>query len=103
MPEATFSPLLEAITEQLKTLSAEDLHTIQAFVDYLAWKRQQGASAPPAKKKSAEERAIERMEDENDPTKWITVIEEGEEVDVDALHQRLRDRGFPVEMPNQSL
>ncbi|MBF2035832.1 MAG: hypothetical protein IGR92_10195 [Leptolyngbyaceae cyanobacterium T60_A2020_046] len=44
MPEATLSPLLEAITEQLKPLSAEDLHTIQEFVDYLAWKRQQRVS-----------------------------------------------------------
>lgn len=103
MPEATLSPLLEAITEQLKTLSAEDLHTIQEFVDYLAWKRQRGVSPAPVKKKSAEDRAIERMKDEDDPTQWITVIDEGEEIDVDALHQRLRDRGFPVEIPNQSL
>ncbi|WP_008314812.1 hypothetical protein [Leptolyngbya sp. PCC 6406] len=94
MPEATLSPLVEAITEQLKTLSAEELHTIQEFVDYLAWKRQQESSPAPVKKKSAEERAIERLKDEDDPTKWITVIDEGEEIDEEALNDWLVTRGY---------
>jgi hypothetical protein len=103
MPETTLTPLVVAITEQLKTLSAEELHTVQDFVDYIAWKRQRDEPPPSAPKKSAEERAVERLKDEDDPTKWITVMEAGEEIDVEALHQYLRDRGYPVEMPDSLL
>lgn len=97
MTEATETPLVEQITAQLHHLSAEDLRTVQDFVAYLAWKRSLAARQP----KSAEARAIERMQDVDDPTKWITVIDEGEEVDINKPLQRLSDRGYPVEIPRQ--
>lgn len=100
MPDTVANPLVEQITEQLKTLSAADLHTIQDFVAYLAWKHQpEDAAAAP--KKSAEARAIARIADLDDPTQWVTVIEAGEEVDVDGACQRLRERGFEIEIPGQ--
>jgi hypothetical protein len=101
MAETTLTPLLEAITEQLKTLSEDELRTIQDFVDYLIWKHhRQTESVGP--KKSTEARAIERLKDLDDPTKWVTVIEEGQEIDIETAYQRLRERGFPVEMPDES-
>jgi hypothetical protein len=93
MPDTVANPLVEQITEQLKTLSADDLRTIHDFVAYLAWKhRPEEAAAAP--KKSAEARAIERIADLDDPTKWITVIEAGEEVDEDVLNSWLKARGY---------
>ncbi|MDB9524672.1 hypothetical protein PN498_01615 [Oscillatoria sp. CS-180] len=88
--------ITEEIIEQLHGLGVDELHTIQEFVSYLAWKQQQ------AKKKSAEERAIERMGDSGDPTKWITVVEEGEEIDEIALNNWLESRGYKEEVPSQT-
>ncbi|MGF1520515.1 MAG: hypothetical protein ACFCVB_22350 [Nodosilinea sp.] len=93
MPDTVANPLVEQITEQLKTLSAADLQTIQDFVAYLAWKHQpEDAAAAP--KKSAEARAIERIADLDDPTQWVTVIEAGAEVDEDVLNNWLKARGY---------
>jgi hypothetical protein len=100
MPDTAANPLVEQITEQLKTLSADELRTIHDFVAYLAWKHRSDETAP-APKKSAEARAIERIPDLDDPTQWVTVIEAGEEVDVDGACQRLRERGFEIEIPGQ--
>ncbi|NUN64239.1 hypothetical protein HCU40_05635 [Pseudanabaena biceps] len=47
---------------------------------------------------SSEARAIARLEDEDDESKWITVIEEDEEVDVEASLEYLRQRGYKVEV-----
>jgi len=97
MPEAIetpASPLLEAITDQLQSLSAEELHTLQEFVGYLLWKRQSGTDAVADPKPSAEARAIARIKDLDDPTQWVTVIDEGEEVDEEALNQWLKARGY---------
>ncbi len=99
MPDTAVNPLVESITTQLQTLSVEDLHTIQDFVDYLAWKHR--PVEEPAPKKSAEALAIERIPDLDDPTKWITVIDEGDEVDVDSAYERLRGQGFEIEIPDQ--
>jgi hypothetical protein len=93
MAETTLTPLLEAITEQLKTLSEDELRTIQDFVDYLAWKHHR-ATEPTVPKESAEARAIERLKDLDDPTKWVTVIEEGQEIDEEALNNWLKARGY---------
>ncbi len=99
MDNTTLAPLVEQITQQLKTLSAEELHTIQDFVDYLVWKHHGGAASPLAKG-SAEALALERIKDLDDPAQWVTVIEADEEVDVERLHRRLRDRGFQIEIPD---
>ena len=47
---------------------------------------------------SSEAKAIARLEDEDDQSKWITVIEEGEEIDVKANLDYLRQRGYKVEV-----
>ncbi|MGB3201652.1 MAG: hypothetical protein WBA99_12160 [Nodosilinea sp.] len=99
MDNTTLVPLVEQITQQLKTLSEAELNTIRDFVDYLVWKHH-GDEAQPLDKRSAEARAMERIKDLDDPTQWVTVIEAGEEVDVERLHQRLRDRGFQIEIPD---
>ncbi|NMF86609.1 hypothetical protein [Nodosilinea sp. P-1105] len=104
MPDTAIHPLVEQITEQLKTLSANELRTIQDFVAYIAWKHGQ-AESPPVPKASAEARAIERLkdlEDLDDPTKWITVIEAGEEIDVESACERLKERGFQIEISDQN-
>ncbi len=92
MPDTAVNPLVENITAQLQTLSVEDLQTIQDFVDYLVWKHR--SVEEPAPKKSAEALAIERIPDLDDPTKWITVIDEGDEVDEESLNQWLQSRGY---------
>ncbi|MGG6238109.1 hypothetical protein ACQ4N7_05670 [Nodosilinea sp. AN01ver1] len=92
-------PLVERITQQLGNLSEAELLTSQDFVDYLIWKHH-GEAEPPSAKRSAEVRAIDRISDLDDPTQWVTVIDEGEEVDVEVLHQWLIDRGFQIETPD---
>ena len=54
-----------------------------------------GAELAP---QSAEAKAIARLADEDDESQWITVIEEGEEVDVDASLEYLKNRGYKVEV-----
>ncbi|PSR16329.1 hypothetical protein C8255_18370 [filamentous cyanobacterium CCP3] len=93
MQNTALAPLVEHITQQLGTLSEAELRTIQDFVDYLIWKHHSEAVQPPAKP-SAEARAIDRIPDLDDPTQWVTVIDEGEEVDEDALNDWLKARGY---------
>ena len=47
---------------------------------------------------SAEGKALQRIDslDPDDPTQWITVVEEGQEIDDKALDQWLRERGYEV-------
>jgi hypothetical protein len=93
MDNTTLIPLVEQITQQLETLSEAELHTIRDFVDYLVWKHH-GNAAQPLAQRSAEARAMERIKDLDDPSQWVTVIEEGEEVDEDSLNQWLKARGY---------
>ena len=93
MQNTALAPLVEHITQQLGTLSEAELRTIQDFVDYLIWKHH-GDAVPPLANRSAEARAVERIPDLDDPTQWVTVIEEGEEVDEEALNTWLKARGY---------
>ncbi|WP_246140316.1 hypothetical protein [Euhalothece natronophila] len=47
---------------------------------------------------SAEGKALQRIDsvDLDDPTQWITVVEEGQEIDDEALDQWLKERGYKV-------
>ncbi|MBD2178920.1 hypothetical protein H6F42_18520 [Pseudanabaena sp. FACHB-1998] len=47
---------------------------------------------------SSEAKAIARLEDEDDESKWITAIEEDEEIEVEANLEYLRQRGYKVEV-----
>jgi hypothetical protein len=93
MQNIALAPLVAQITQQLETLSEVELRTIQDFVDYLVWKHHSD-TAQPRSKPSAEARAMERLKDLDDPTQWVTVIEEGEEVDEEALNDWLNARGY---------
>jgi hypothetical protein len=90
MQNTTMAPLVEQITQQLQTLSEDQLRTIQDFVDYLVWKQQR----PPTEKRSAEARAIERLQDLDHPSQWITVVEADEDIDEEALDIWLDSRGY---------
>ena len=48
--------------------------------------------------KSAEYRAIARLGDEEDESKWITVVEEGEEIDIESHLEYLKQRDYKVEI-----
>lgn len=96
MPDTAITPLVEQITEQLQTLSADELRNVQDFVAYLVWKQRSLAQSSESKK-SAEARAIERIKDLDnldDPSKWITVIEAGDEIDEAELDSWLKARGY---------
>ena len=45
---------------------------------------------------SAEGKALQRIDSlhPDDPTQWVTVVEEGQEIDVDGALKRLRERGY---------
>ncbi len=46
---------------------------------------------------SAEARAIDRLSDIDDPSCWITTIEEGETIDETALNDWLTTRGYSIQ------
>ena len=50
----------------------------------------------------AEGKAMQRLQDINDPTKWVTVVEEGQEIDIDPGLKRLSLRGYKVQIPSSS-
>jgi len=102
MSDSPTPNLIEQITQHLPTLSADELQTVHDFVEFLLWKRQP-AAAPAPHPKSAEARAIERLGDSDDPTKWITVMEIGDEIDeaaLERLDQWLVDRGYKKPVSN---
>ena len=73
------------------------LTLIQSLPKEQKWQVYQALGAELAPQ-SAEAKAIARLADEDDESQWITVIEEGEEVDVDASLEYLKNRGYKVEV-----
>ena len=73
------------------------LTLIQTLPKEQKWQVYQALGAELASQ-SAEAKAIARLADEEDESQWITVIEEGEEVDVDASLEYLKNRGYKVEV-----
>lgn len=73
------------------------LTLIQALPKEQKWRVYQALGAELAPQ-SAEAKAIARLAEEDDESQWITVIEEGEEVDVDASLEYLKNRGYKVEV-----
>jgi hypothetical protein len=47
---------------------------------------------------SAEGKALRRIDslDPNDSTQWITVVKQGEDIDVEGALNRLRERGYKI-------
>lgn len=90
---------IELVTDKMQSLSPEKQTEILDFVEFLANKYQ-----PQPKKKSAEERAIERLKDVEDwenPEKWHTVVEIDEEIDEKALEDWLEKRGYKKTLSSQ--
>ena len=73
------------------------LTLIQSLPKEQKWQVYQALGAELAPQ-SAEAKAIARLADEDDESQWITVIVEGEEVDVDASLEYLKNRGYTVEV-----
>ncbi len=87
----TTTPLIQHITQQLPTLSEDELHTLKEFVDYLVWKHHLSQERSEL---SAEARAIERIQDLENPSQWVTVIEAEEEINEANLDTWLKSRGY---------
>ena len=73
------------------------LTLIQSLPKEQKWQVYQALGAELAPQ-SVEAKAIARLADEDDESQWITVIEEGEEIDVDASLEYLKNRGYKVEV-----
>ena len=73
------------------------LTLIQTLPKEQKWQIYQALGAELAPQ-SAEAKAIARLADEDNESQWITVIEEGEEVDVDASLEYLKNRGYKIEV-----
>jgi|688.fasta_scaffold41090_4 hypothetical protein len=103
--------VIEQVIEQVSAPSHESaLLSINAQVSFVnlltliqtlpkeqKWQVYQALGAELAPQ-SAEAKAIARLADEDDESQWITVIEEGEEVDVDASLEYLKNRGYKIEV-----
>jgi len=70
------------------------LSTIEQLPQQQQWQLYQSLGTKLATM-SAEAKAISRLPDEEDPTKWITVIEEDEEIDEQSLNIWLEKEGYP--------
>ena len=68
-----------------------DLLTWNERLDLIAYIAQKGTSDHHF---SAEEKAIERIKDLDDPSQWITTIQEGEEINEKELREWLKQRGY---------
>lgn len=53
----------------------------------------------PRAYKSAEELAVERMGDIDNPDMWTTVVKADEEIDIEEVLEHLRQRGYRIEEP----
>ena len=95
MSEPLHESALLSINAQVSFVNL--LTLIQSLPKEQKWQVYQALGAELAPQ-SAEAKAIARLADEDDESQWITVIEEGEEVDVDASLEYLKNRGYKVEV-----
>jgi hypothetical protein len=80
---------IELITNKIQALSPKHQNSVLDFVEFLL---SQYPAQPP--KKSAEERALERIKDIEDPTQWITVVGVDDPIDENALEAWLEENGY---------
>ena len=91
---------INLVMEKMQYLPPEKQKQILDFVEFLTVKYKQ-----ENKSKSAEQRAIERLADVDDPDnpeKWETVVEIGEEIDVESSLENLKKRGYKVQIPSKT-
>jgi hypothetical protein len=90
---------IDLVREKMQYLPPEKQEEILNFVEFVTVKYQE-----KNKKKSAEERAIERLadvDDQDNPEKWHTVVEIDQEIDEVALEKWLEKRGYKQTVSNQ--
>ncbi|MGK7944346.1 MAG: DUF2281 domain-containing protein [Microcystaceae cyanobacterium] len=83
---------IDLVTKKMQFLSPAQQDQVVDFVEFLIAKYQ-----PENPKKSAEQKATERIKDLDDPDnpdKWETVIDIDDEIDEDALEEWLEKRGY---------
>ena len=49
---------------------------------------------------SAEALAIARLKDEDNPSQWITLVEAGEDIDVEKNLEYLKKHGYKIQISN---
>lgn len=84
----------------------QDKYLRQAQAVLKVVQRNKAALAEPVNKqayKSAEELAIERMGDIDNPDMWTTVVRADEEIDIEEVLEHLRQRGYKIEEPDSML
>ena len=83
---------------QVKDLTINQLKTIirETVQDSFAALVKELKSHSSQKQTFAEARAIDRLSDIDDASRWITTIEEGEEIDETALDDWLITRGYSI-------
>jgi len=87
LPPVTIHISFEMLLATVETLSKEQKWQLYQTL---------GAELAP---QSAEAKAIARLQDEDDPSQWITVIEADEEIDVESNLAFLKERGYAIAIP----
>jgi hypothetical protein len=90
--------IIDSVKEKMVNLPLDKQAQILDFVEFLLVKYQEENS----QKKYAEQLAIERIKDINDPTKWETVIDIDDEIDVESTLANLKNRGYKIKIPSKS-
>ena len=91
---------IDLLTQKIRLLPPDKQEEVIDFIEFLMIKYQ-----PETSRKSAEELAIERMKDLDDPDnpdKWETVVDIGDEIDVESSLENLRKRGYKVKVSSES-
>ncbi|NMF59911.1 hypothetical protein [Pseudanabaena yagii] len=90
-PDQSHESALLSINAQVSFASL--LALIQTLPKEQKWQVYQALGAELAPQ-SAEAKAIARLADEDDESMWITVVHEDDEIDEEALNERLIQRGY---------
>ncbi len=91
---------IDLVTQKIHLLPPDKQEEVLDFIEFLMIKYQANNSH-----KSAEQLAIERMKDLDDPDnpdKWETVVDIGDEVDVESSLENLRKRGYKIKVSSKS-
>lgn len=84
---------VELLTAKIQSLPPEQQTKVLDFVEFLLSKYPSDKSS-----ESAEELALERSKDIDNPTKWTTIIEAGDSVDVESSLKNLSERGYKIKI-----
>ncbi|MGK7887661.1 MAG: DUF2281 domain-containing protein [Crocosphaera sp.] len=91
---------IDLVKQKIHLLPPDKQEEVLDFIEFLMIK-----SKPETSRKSAEELAIERMNDLDDPDnpdKWETVVDIDDEIDENALNEWLEKRGYKKTVSNQT-